>query len=80
MAAFWKNFNLARLNPFQKEGGFVALDIGSSSIKMVEATADQHGYYLTSLAILPLPATAIQNNMVADKDVVVRTIKKPRPS
>jgi type IV pilus assembly protein PilM len=75
MAAFWKNFNLARLNPFQKEGGFVALDIGSSSIKMVEATEDKNGYYLASVGILPLPPTAIQNNMVADKDVVVRTIE-----
>ncbi|MBI2987324.1 MAG: type IV pilus assembly protein PilM [Deltaproteobacteria bacterium] len=73
--AFWKNINLAGLNPFRKEEGFVALDIGSSSIKMVEAAGEKTGYRLVNVGMLPLPPTAVQNNMVADTDVVVKTIQ-----
>lgn len=72
---FWKQLNLSGLSPFGRESGFVALDIGSSSIKMVEAAPEKNGYRLVNLGILPLPPTAVQNNMVADKDVVVKTIQ-----
>jgi type IV pilus assembly protein PilM len=75
MASFLKKFDLAALNPFRTEESYVALDIGSSSIKMVEAAVEKSGYRVINIGILPLPATAIQNNMVADKDVVVRTIQ-----
>lgn len=72
---FWKKLNLSGLSLFRKESGFVALDIGSSSIKMVEAVAEKNGYRLVNLGILPLPPTAVQNNMIADKEVVVKTIQ-----
>ncbi len=75
MAPFWKNFGLSALNPFRREEGFVALDIGSSSIKMVEAIGEKRGYRLVNLGILPLPPTAVQNNVIADKEVVVKTIR-----
>ncbi|MFQ5683679.1 MAG: type IV pilus assembly protein PilM [Candidatus Binatia bacterium] len=75
MATPWKNFKLASLNPFRFDSGFVALDIGSSSVKMVEASEGKNGYRIISLGVLPLPSTAVQNNMIADKDVVVRTIQ-----
>ncbi|MGH7770728.1 MAG: type IV pilus assembly protein PilM [Candidatus Binatia bacterium] len=75
MAASWKNINFAALNPFRREGGFVALDIGSSSIKMVEAVGDESGYQLVSLGILPLSSGAVQNNVVVEKDVVVDAIR-----
>ena len=75
MASFLKKFDFAALNPFRTDEGYVALDIGSSSIKMVEAAVEKNGYRVINVGILPLPATAIQNNMVADKDVVVRTIQ-----
>lgn len=75
LPAFWKSIDLAGLNPFRKEEGFVALDIGSSSIKMVEAIGEKNGYRLVNLGILPLPSTAVQNNMIAEKDVVVKTIQ-----
>jgi len=73
--ALWKNLDLAALNPFRSDEGYVALDIGSSSIKMVEAAVEKNGYRVINVGIVPLPATAIQNNMVADRDVVVRTIQ-----
>ncbi|MGH7766036.1 MAG: pilus assembly protein PilM, partial [Candidatus Binatia bacterium] len=73
--ALFKNLDLAALNPFRGDEGYVALDIGSSSIKMVEAAVEKNGYRVINVGIVPLPATAIQNNMVADRDVVVRTIQ-----
>lgn len=77
MLPFLKNIKLGGLNfnPFQKEEGLVAIDIGSSSIKMVEAKGEKNGYRLANVGILPLPSTAVQNNMVAEKDVVVKTIQ-----
>lgn len=75
MEALWKNFDFAALNPFRAEEGFVALDIGSSSIKMVEVAVEKSGYRLMNVGIQPISATAIQNNMVADKDIVIRAIQ-----
>lgn len=60
-------FNISALNPFQKKGNFVAIDIGSSSIKMVEAIPEKNGYTLANLGVLPLPSTAVQNNIVVEK-------------
>ena len=75
MAPFWKNLSLSARNLFRKEEGFVALDIGSSSIKMVEAISEKGGNRLVNLGILPLPPKAVQNNMIADKEVVSKTIR-----
>jgi type IV pilus assembly protein PilM len=72
MLSFLKNLNLG----FGRSDGFVALDIGSSSIKMVEASVDKSGYRILSLGILPLPANSIQNNMIVDSKAVVETIRK----
>jgi type IV pilus assembly protein PilM len=72
MLSFWKNLNLG----FGARDGYVALDIGSSSIKMVEASIDKSGYRISSLGILPLPANSIQNNMIVDSKPVVETIRK----
>ncbi len=71
-----KNLNLSLLNIFAAKEGYVALDIGSSSIKMVEAAVDKSGYRILSLGLLPLPEHAIQNNMVVDSKPVVETIRK----
>lgn len=50
------------------------MDIGSSSIKMAEAIPDGNGYRLLHAGVLPLPHTAIQNNIVVDKQTVAKTI------
>ena len=71
-----QNLNLGLLNIFTAKDGYVALDIGSSSIKMVEAAVDKSGYRILSLGVLPLPEHAIQNNMVVDSKPVVETIRK----
>ena len=76
MLAFLKKFSSGRLNVFAAKDGYVALDIGSSSVKMIEAAVDRNGYRILSLGILPLPDHAIQNNMVVDSKPVVESIRK----
>ena len=76
MLSFLKNFRVGSLNPLTGNDGYVALDIGSSSIKMVEAAVDKSGYRVLNLGILPLPENAIQNNMVVDATPVVDVIRR----
>ena len=76
MLPFLKNINLGFLNPLRANDGYVALDIGSSSIKMVETAIEKSGYRVLTMAILPLPEYAIQNNMVVDSKPVVECIRK----
>ncbi len=73
---FWKNFNLGFLKSIGSNDGYVALDIGSSSIKLVEAAVDKSGYRALKLGILPLPENAIQNNMVVDSKSVAEVIRQ----
>ena len=56
--------------------GFVALDIGSSSIKMVESSIEKSRYQLLNLGTVPLPPKAIQNNMVIDQRSVADAIRR----
>ena len=76
MLSFLKNLHLGSLNPLKSNDGFVALDIGSSSIKMVEAAVDKTSYRVLNLGILPLPENAIQNNMVVDAQPVVDVVRR----
>ena len=76
MLSFLKNINLGFLNPLSASDGYVALDIGSSSIKMVETAIEKNGYRVLNMGILPLPEYAIQNNMVVDSKPVVESIRK----
>ncbi|HWO41341.1 MAG TPA: type IV pilus assembly protein PilM [Candidatus Eisenbacteria bacterium] len=71
-----KNFNFAQLARVGRRDGYVAFDIGSSSIKMVEATADKNGYRLLNAGVLPLPPGAVQNNMVVDPGRVADAVRK----
>src|SRR5688500_20229370 len=79
MLSFLKNLHFGSLNPLSSNDGYVALDIGSSSIKMVEAAVDKNGYRVLSLGILPLPENVIQNNMVGDSRPVVDVIRRLIP-
>jgi type IV pilus assembly protein PilM len=76
MFEFLGKLNPGLLTSFGQNSGFVALDIGSSSIKMVEAAVEKSGYRLLNLGILPLPANAIQNNMVVDHVAVADAIRR----
>lgn len=76
MLSFLKNLRFGSLNPLSTTDGYVAFDIGSSSIKMVEASVDKNGYRILNLGILPLPENAIQNNMVVSAGSVVEVIRR----
>jgi type IV pilus assembly protein PilM len=62
-------------NPFARSGGYLVLDIGSSSVKLAQVTHESSGPRLTALAAAPLAPTAIQSNVIQDELVVVEAIK-----
>ncbi len=76
MFEFLKKLNLGLPTSFAQNDGFVALDIGSSSIKMVEAVVEKSGYRLLNLGIIPLPAKVIQNNMVVDQPAAADAVRR----
>ena len=56
--------------------GYVALDIGSSSIKMVQSAVDKNAFRVLKLGVLPLVENAIQNNVVVDTKAVSDGIRQ----
>lgn len=75
MVRFWSKLDLSALHRLGREESFVALDIGSSAVKILEAAGEPSGYRILHVGILPLAAAAIQNHMVADKEIVIKTIR-----
>src|SRR5262245_42084006 len=76
MTPFWKNLTLGFFRSMGGNDGYVALDIGSSSIKMVEAAIDKNNLRVLKLGIQPLAENAIQNNMVVDIQSVAAAIRQ----
>ena len=76
MFEFLKKVNLSLPLSLGRQDGFVALDIGSSSIKMVETVIEKSAYRVDHLGVLSLPAKAIQNNLVVDQASVIETIRR----
>ena len=76
MAALAGKLNLGFLSSIGQKDGYVAFDIGSSSVKMVEAAVDKSGCRLLNAGIMPLPAGAVQNNMVMEGRLVAEVVRK----
>jgi type IV pilus assembly protein PilM len=74
MPELFKTLNFGSLRPFGQRDGYVAFDIGSSSIKMVEAASEKSGFRLLNAGVLSLPPGAVQNNMLIDRASVVEAI------
>ena len=53
----------------------VGIDIGSSSVKLVQVKEHKGGYVLQKVGILPLPTEAIVDNTLMDSTSIVETIK-----
>lgn len=66
---------LADLNPFRGDEPFVSVDIGSSSIKIIEVRGRDGQMRVSAAASLPTPASAIQNNMVYEQGAVAESIR-----
>ena len=58
-----------------KKKHVIGLDIGSSSIKLVELREGKGGYRLQNLAISPLPPEAIVDGALMDSVTIINTIK-----
>jgi len=61
--------------PRSRGGTFLALDIGSSCVKLVETDGNPGSIRILAAGIAPLPPTAVQNNLIQDPAVVASTIR-----
>jgi type IV pilus assembly protein PilM len=60
---------------FTKTKDIVGVDIGSSSVKLVQLREIKGGYQLQNVGILPLPAEAIVDNTLMDSSSIVETVR-----
>lgn len=60
----------------RRTGAYLAIDIGSSCVKLVESDGAPGNIRLVAAGIAALPPTAVQNNLIQDPDVVVQTIRE----
>lgn len=60
----------------QKSNNVIGLDIGTSSIKLIEIEESKGGYRLKNFGINPLPKDAIVNGSIVNHDAVVSSIKQ----
>jgi len=60
---------------FGKKRNTVGLDIGSSSIKLVELSEGKNGYRLENLAVSPLPPEAIVDGALMDSVTIIDAIR-----
>ena len=67
--------SLSDLNPFRGQESYVAIDIGSSSIKMLEVRTATDQLELLNWGSIPTPAAAIQSNMVSEPDRVAEAVR-----
>jgi type IV pilus assembly protein PilM len=60
---------------WSKKKDVIGLDIGSSSIKLLELSEGKSGYKLQNLAISPLPPEAIVDGALMDSVTIIDTIR-----
>lgn len=60
---------------FQTKKDAIGVDIGSSSVKLVQLQATRSGYRLVSLGVAPLPVEAIVDNAIMDSAAVVEAVR-----
>ena len=68
--------SLSEINPFRGEEPYIAVDIGSSTIKLLEVRGKAGEVVAQAMAVVPTPSTAIQNNMVVEVDQVAALIRE----
>ncbi|MGH7965667.1 MAG: type IV pilus assembly protein PilM [Candidatus Binatia bacterium] len=59
----------------RREKNYLSLDIGSSSVKMLEVRGNGHAMRVLNASIAQLPVNAIQGNVVQDTKSVTRVIQ-----
>ncbi len=58
-----------------KRKNVIGLDIGSSSVKLVELKEGRNGFKLQNLAIAPLPPEALVDGAVMDSVTIIDTVR-----
>jgi type IV pilus assembly protein PilM len=67
--------SLSELNPFRREESYISVDIGSSSIKVLEVRTGSEGLELMRWGVMPTPPGAIQSNMVTEPERVAQGVR-----
>jgi type IV pilus assembly protein PilM len=67
--------SLSDLNPLKGDEQYVSVDIGSSAIKIVEVRSGAGSLRVLAAGSLPMPSSAIQNNMVSDPAAVAEVLR-----
>jgi len=70
-----KLFNSSLSGLFRREGRYISLDVGSSALKLLEVEGSGNQLSIRGFASAPLPATAVQNNMIVEPDSVAGIIR-----
>ena len=60
---------------FKKKKEFIGIDIGSSSVKVVQLKANKGSFQLLNVGIFPLPPEAIVDNTIMDSSAIAAAIK-----
>src|SRR3954452_22799475 len=58
-----------------RSGSFLALDIGSSTVKLIETDGPAGNIRLLAAGIAPLSPTAVQNNLIQEPHEVAAAIR-----
>jgi len=61
---------------FSRSKGLLGLDIGSSSIKVLELSEGKNGYQLVNLGVEPLPHETIVDSTIMNAPAVVNAVRK----
>lgn len=76
-AALFDRMRGGRLPSFlRRQESFLALDIGSSSVKLAAVSHGPHGPRLSALGMHALPASVIQSNVIQDALAVAEAIRE----
>jgi len=70
-------FSLAKVlgGLFRSEGRYISLDIGSSSLKLLEVEGNSGELTIRACGAAPLPSSAVQNNMIVEPEAVAGIIR-----
>jgi type IV pilus assembly protein PilM len=69
------SLSLSELSPFKRQESYVAVDIGSSSIKLLEVRTAGHQMEVLNWGSIATPASTIQSNMVIEPARVAESVQ-----
>ena len=67
--------SLGDLNPFKREENYISVDIGSSTIKVIEARTGTQGLEVLNYGSVVTPSAAIHSNMVIEPNLVADALR-----